>query len=205
MAKKSSYLAPRPDRPWTFEDFDKAAEETGIQLVSGLYFDESGNQQPRSNVPDDALPKSVKNYGSLQQPQFMAALSNSRVLIGVGLPLASPTPYEALCLGVPFINPVVSWDPEDKMNKLKWGVQHGLLKFEDPPYVYNVFKGDQEGFVQAIKDAINTPIDRYILPHMTIKAVEARMRGILENDWYKVAKDLLVDRVRKGEGMTWTM
>lgn len=96
------------------------------------------------------------------------------------------------------------WDPEDKMNKLKWGVQHGLLKFEDPPYVYNVFKGDQEGFVQAIKDAINTPIDRYILPRMTIKAIEARMREILENDWYKMAEDLLADRVRKGEGMVRT-
>jgi len=90
------------------------------------------------------------------------------------------------------------------MNKLKWGVQHGLLKFEDPPYVYNVFKGDQEGFVQAIKDAINTPIDRYILPRMTIKAIEARMREILENDWYKMAEDLLADRVRKGEGMVRT-
>lgn len=88
MAKKSSYLASRSDRPWTFEDFDKAAEETGIQLVSGLSFDGNGDQQPQSNVSDDALPKSIKNYGSLQQPQFIATLSNSRVLIGVGLPLA---------------------------------------------------------------------------------------------------------------------
>lgn len=85
MAKKASYLAPRPERAWTFEDFDKAAEETGIQFVSGLYFD--GKEQPELNVPD-TLPKSIKNYGQLKQPQFIAALSRSRVLIGVGLPWA---------------------------------------------------------------------------------------------------------------------
>jgi hypothetical protein len=85
MAKKASYLAPRPERAWTFEDFDKVAEETGIQLVSGLYFD--ANEQPQLNVPD-ALPKSIKNYGPLKQPQFIATLSRSRVLIGVGLPWA---------------------------------------------------------------------------------------------------------------------
>lgn len=92
------------------------------------------------------------------------------------------------------------WDAKDKMNRLKWGVQHGLLKFEDPPYVYNVFNDDQEGFSQAIKDAINTPIDRYILPRMAMKAVEARLKEILENDWYEEALNLLAERNRQGQG-----
>lgn len=41
-------------------------------------------------------------------------------------------------------------------------MQHGLLKLLDPPYVYNVQKGDQEGFVKAIQDAISNPIDRFV-------------------------------------------
>ena len=90
------------------------------------------------------------------------------------------------------------------MNRLKWGVQHGILKFEDPPYVYNVFKGDQEGFVQAIKDAINTPIDRYIIPRMAMKAVESRLKEILDADWHKEAENLLAERQRKGQGVVCT-
>lgn len=36
-----------------------------------------------------------------------------------------------------------------------------MLQALDPPYVYNVFKGDTEGLVQAVKDAVSHPIDRY--------------------------------------------
>lgn len=35
----------------------------------------------------------------------------------------------------------------------------------DPPYVYNVFKDDLVGFVEAIEDAIANPIDRFELCH----------------------------------------
>jgi hypothetical protein len=35
-----------------------------------------------------------------------------------------------------------------------------MLKFLDPPYVYNVFKDDLDGFVEAIDIAILNPIER---------------------------------------------
>lgn len=86
------------------------------------------------------------------------------------------------------------------MDKSKWGVQHGLLKFEDPPYVYNVFKDDEEGFVKAIKDALATPIDRYILPRMTMKAVEQRLHAFLQHDWYTEAEEMLRGRHQRNQG-----
>jgi hypothetical protein len=35
---------------------------------------------------------------------------------------------------------------------------------------------------------------------MAMKAVEARLKEILENNWYKEAFDLLAERNRKGQG-----
>lgn len=37
-----------------------------------------------------------------------------------------------------------------------------MLKLLDPPYVYNVFKDDLVGFVEAIEDAIANPIERSV-------------------------------------------
>ena len=37
---------------------------------------------------------------------FMMEVAKSKVMLGIGSPRWSPSPYYALCLGVPFINPV---------------------------------------------------------------------------------------------------
>jgi len=47
----------------------------------------------------------VVNLRRLNQTEFMRELSDSKVLIGVGNPWWSSSPY-ALCQGVPFLNPV---------------------------------------------------------------------------------------------------
>jgi hypothetical protein len=95
----------------------------------------------------------------------------------------SPTAYDALCLGVPFINPILGvraishlfiylyhprtyscaqWDKNKPTDKTRWNSQHNTLKALDPPYVYNVFKNDKEGFVNAVVQATSTPIERYV-------------------------------------------
>jgi hypothetical protein len=58
-----------------------------------------------------------------------------------------------------------------------------MLQALDPPYVYNVFKGDTEGLVQAVKDAVSHPIGSYVLESMRMSSVEKRLATILENDW----------------------
>jgi len=140
------------------------------------------------------------NHGIMPQPVFLDTLSRSRVLVGVGSPLISPTPYDALCLGTPFINPIVDWDRNDPHDRTKWTTQHGTLKFYDPPYVYNVFKDDADGFVKAIKNAKANPIDRYVLEDMSMSAVKARLQAILETDWKSEAAELLAQRKVMGEG-----
>ena len=94
----------------------------------------------------------------------------------------SPTPYDALCLGVPFINPIVEvshlvqvplpiswclilylkWDHDNPGDRSKWYTQHEPLSKLGSPYVYNVFKNDTEGFVRAIEAALENPIERFV-------------------------------------------
>jgi len=75
-----------------------------------------------------------------------------------------------------------------------------MLKLLDPPFVYNVFKDDFDGFVAAINNATSHPIDRYVLDRMRASSVTARLRAILETDWKSEAAKLLSQRKAAGEG-----
>ncbi|KAJ7740045.1 hypothetical protein DFH07DRAFT_751970 [Mycena maculata] len=171
LAKEMHYFGPKI-RAWDPDFYDAAYEAVDIEFVSGV-----------RGEPTTDFPHRLKNLGYMTPKRFYDQLSRSLVLVGVGFPLTSPTPYDALCLGVPFINPVMDWDVGDPLNRDKWSVQHGMLKHLEPPYVYHVFKGDRDGFVKAVKDAVAHPIDSYILDRMTMQAVERRLGNILSADW----------------------
>lgn len=68
------------------------------------------------------------------------------------------------CSGVPFINPILQWDPENPQDKSRWDSQHVILRYLDPPYVYNVQKDDEQGLIDAINAAYENPIDRFVTP-----------------------------------------
>jgi len=89
---------------------------------------------------------------------------------------------------------------------LQWVSQHSPLELLEPPYVYNVFQGDLEGFVKAVQDAISHPIERYVdadpylykncltIPtcsfvpeQMRMPSIERRLGEILEKDWQREA------------------
>ena len=48
----------------------------------------------------------VINLRKLGPHEFSEAVAMSKAMIGVGNPWWSPSPYHALCMGVPFLNPV---------------------------------------------------------------------------------------------------
>ncbi|KAF8311214.1 hypothetical protein DL93DRAFT_2061318 [Clavulina sp. PMI_390] len=205
FAKRQSYFAPQRDLAFPLSFWDRAAKRTGVRFVAGAENDKEERAR-RKDMPKldgevpEVLPESITNYGLLPQSDFVDAIAHSRLLVGVGNPIISPTPYEALCLGVPFINPILRWDTKNPMNRREWDSQHAGLKWLDPPYVYNVFKDDEEGFLKAIEAALSTPIESYILPRMTMAAVEGRLSAILEADWKKEAELVLEERRRQGSG-----
>jgi hypothetical protein len=54
------------------------------------------------------------------------------------------------------------WDPDNPADKTRWEAQHTPLMHLDPPYVYNVFRDDKEGFVKAVVEASSHPIERRV-------------------------------------------
>jgi len=195
MAKQLDFVLDPRQRAWPPHFYQAASHMTGIQFVLG-----AGNSDA---YPDP--PPGVTNYGQMAQPVFLNNLSRSRVLVGVGSPITSPTPYDSLCLGVPFINPISDWNRDDPKDRTKWWTQHGPLQSLDPPFVYNVFQDDLDGFVAAIKSAMLHPIDRHVLDHMRMSSLSARLRAILETDWKSEAAKLLAQRRAAGEGPLFTL
>jgi hypothetical protein len=117
LAKYLHYFTSQFEAAWSQADFDAMAAATGIKLVMGAFVSDHPEAKP-------VLPSNYMNYGRIDQPTFMEHLSKSRVLIGMGNPimwvllplpsavcstfvrLRSPSSYDALCFGVPFINPI---------------------------------------------------------------------------------------------------
>jgi hypothetical protein len=150
LAKRLDYFG--SEYSWTGVDLDSPPFD--ISFLAGIR-----DLDSEQNV---TLPSGIKNLGLLDKTAFYRHVSESRVLLGIGKPTLSPSPYDALCMGVPFINPIHDWDREDPENRTKWATQHGVLQYQDPPYVYNVKKHDEEGFWDALRNALDTPIDRYV-------------------------------------------
>ncbi|KAJ8480912.1 hypothetical protein ONZ45_g15485 [Pleurotus djamor] len=163
LSKQTSYLS-HENFAWSNMSFDPPPFP--LQIVSGM----------RNNTDSSvAIPEGWNNLGRLDKTQFYHQLELSRVLIGIGSPYLSPSPYDALCMGVPFVNPILNWDKDRPDDRSRWHTQHDGLKYEDPPYVYNVRRGDEEGFWSAIRLAIDNPIPRYIVSNMTMESLKFRL------------------------------
>jgi len=198
LTKSLQRFVPGPERAWSPEIFDEVSNATGVRFAIGVDPD-----RPPVGVPE--LPSNHIDYGLVDRRQFMANIAKSKVLVGIGNPINSPTPYEALCLGVPFINPVFRWDNQNPSDKTKWHAQHSHLKFQGPPYVYNVFFDDGEGFADAIRSALQNPIKSFIPESLKMTSIDARLDNILKTDWKSKAAELLAERRASGEGPTFTL
>ncbi|KAJ7104894.1 hypothetical protein C8R44DRAFT_886918 [Mycena epipterygia] len=106
MGKNGRYFAPEGARLGA-DMFELAATTTQARFFSG--------------IREDGLPTSfrdkIANVGPMGQEDFYARLANSVALVGIGSPGTFLTPYDALCLGVPFINPIDSWNAENPQDR----------------------------------------------------------------------------------------
>ncbi|KAF5315258.1 hypothetical protein D9619_006957 [Psilocybe cf. subviscida] len=189
LAKMTRYLFNK-DYAWPGVQYDQPPFE--VDFLAGF----ASHDEPEGS----SLPKGIKDLGRLNKTTFYRHVGESKALVGVGNPFLSPSPYDALCMGVPFINPILSWDRDDPENRTKWASQHDTLKFQDPPYVYNVRKNDTQGFWEALGNAMDTPIERYIVPEMTMEALKYRVGKLVEGNWKEKAERLLEERKASGKG-----
>ncbi|KIJ96983.1 hypothetical protein K443DRAFT_681885 [Laccaria amethystina LaAM-08-1] len=201
LMKQINYVY-NDDFAWNRSYFSLAFQELGTKFVGGWEMYQHYNWDPEkqgemANIEDKE--HGVINHGILPRPEFIHQVGKSKMMIGVGSPWWSPSPYDALCQGVPFLNPIRSYDHSDPWNKTKWYYsQHPSLARYDPPYVYNVHNRDYAGFVNAVKEASTTEIGRFIPDHMTETAVQDRLVFLMETDWKAQAEALLVERLKEG-------
>jgi len=188
---------------WNRSFFALAARELGLSFVGAWQLDQhyqGWNPEVDGFMADiEDRPNGVVNFGKLGPEEFQDAMKRSRAMIGVGMPWWSPSPYHALCQGVPFINPIRIWDRRDPWNRTSWArTQHPTLQHLNPPYVYHVHARNYTGFVEAVRQASMTETPRFIPEHMTELAVRERVRNLMEHDWRTDAAALL--KARKEEG-----
>ncbi|BEI80867.1 hypothetical protein CcaverHIS002_0200270 [Cutaneotrichosporon cavernicola] len=111
--------------------------------------------------------------------RFDEEYGKSRLLLGLGSPPLSPSPYRALARGVPFANPHTM--REDGKG---WAYQqHDSMMDVPEPYVYQVEAFNYTSFVHTIRKALQTPIEPLRFERMRQDAIDRRMHGWVMHDW----------------------
>lgn len=187
LAKEIRYFGKELNAFYGDGTFADMKNTTGLTFLTG-----AGNE-------DDVLPDpGLTNIGRTPVAEFQRHLAESKALIGLGQPWVSPTPYDALCLGVPFIVPLDHWDEDDPTNRNDWSSQHDGLLFTTAPYVYHVRAGDIQGLSEAVQHAVDNPIDVFIVPPMTIEANRRRHQAFVNLDWRILARTLIAEMQAEG-------
>lgn len=95
---------------WNRAYFPLVHENLGIDFVGGWQLDRDylgwGSSIEEEILDIEDHEKGVYNLGMLSIEDFYDQVRNSKMMIGMVNPLWSPSPIDALCLGVPFLNPV---------------------------------------------------------------------------------------------------
>ncbi|KAF7313364.1 hypothetical protein HMN09_00492100 [Mycena chlorophos] len=193
LAKYFMYFFPEKDFAWSKEILDDVAAATGVRFGMAIREPpEPMTEEQKERIPL-YLPEEAHyvDLHRLDQAHFLYQLTQSRVVIGIGRPTISPTPWNALCLGVPFINVVTEFDDEHPDDKTKWKTQHPITAVLGPPMVYNVRKGDKQGLIDAVRAALDNPIDSFVPERMTLPSIETRMAALVDNDWEAEERALL--------------
>lgn len=138
------------------EEITRAAKELadefpGFEFV-GAFVDDR-NDEAREKSGHMEIPEGVRNMYPLDAAAWDAEVAKSRLLMGIGYPTLSPSPYRALAMGVPFLNP-------EKFNEHGSRIfsQHSVLEHEVEPYAYNTEAHNYTRFLDVVRAAMTTEI-----------------------------------------------
>lgn len=136
------------------------------------------------------IPPELNNLRELSSEGYSKLVANQRALLGIGKPEISPSPYIAVCLGVPVVMPYytdlgATPDGPDKWELFSFDhVQHGPFNTLGEPYVYAYNMSDPADLVAKLKKAVQTPIKPYIPEDMRMESLRRRVHAALfETDW----------------------
>lgn len=157
---------------------------------------------------------------SLPKDVFEDEVRKSLAIVGVFDPVISPTPWYGLCWGLPFINPGnYRYDASGALEHIS-DSQHEFAALEGEPHVhssssvkrrnaisltdlqlvrlpalssqvYNVNRGDDDGFIDALRRALSNPQERYIPRRMTERSLRDRIAAWVDTDFGLLLQDVL--------------
>ncbi|KAG8854595.1 hypothetical protein FRB96_007465 [Tulasnella sp. 330] len=187
LAKESSYFYDDQDKlAFPLDAYTTITRQTGIRVVTVA-----------KETIGQPIPGGVEKRGQLTREDFYEELSSSKILIGIGRPFLSPSPFDALCLGVPFVNPYNATRIKS-MDEIRSGdiwnpfsLQHGALAELRPPFVYHVPMGNTSALVAAVREADQNPIRGRGLPQeMWMESLMERVKELVEvTDWEERARE----------------
>lgn len=165
-----------------------AAEFPGFEFVGG--FADSRSADQRAAWP---VPAVIRNLGLLDKHRFDEEYGHARLLLGLGSPPLSPSPYRALARAVPFANP-------HTVQNGRWTYQqHESMRDVPEPYAYQVEAFNYTSFVETIRSALRTPIEPLRFERMRRETADGRMRDWIMYDWRGLAAGILADRLAGNE------
>lgn len=94
LSKQMRYLEDQPTFSWTIPGLAKIQRRLGIRIIAGMV-----NDRPETGAFYEK--SGLTNVGQLNKTEFYEQLASASVLVGVGKPRISPSPWDALCMGVP--------------------------------------------------------------------------------------------------------
>ncbi|GHJ87038.1 hypothetical protein NliqN6_3440 [Naganishia liquefaciens] len=145
-------------------------------------------------------PEGIINRGPMERDVYTAQMGHARVLVGIGMPAISPTPYLALCQGVPALIPYDGDEPTPPGWQLYnlGRIQHGPAALLGEPYVYTYKRNDVQSMYDAVKKAKATPIEPFIPEEMRHAHVAKLAMHVIRTDWRAKAEAVERDRRAKG-------
>ncbi|BEI91211.1 uncharacterized protein CcaverHIS019_0400310 [Cutaneotrichosporon cavernicola] len=172
---------------------DMRKEIPDFEFVGGFIDDRTPEEKEK--LGEWKVPEGVRQLGKLNASEFDDAVANSKAMVGIGWPATSPSPYRAIARGVPFLNPHILGEHSTADKPETWmSVQHDSMRYEQPPHVYHVEARNYESFFTALRTAMTTPAEPYILPRLRRDAFDERMRNFVHRDWRSEAERILTNR-----------
>ena len=94
FAKFDGYFLQNDRFPWSIDIFGEIQSRLGIEFISGF---QDGSKELTHRFSEVG----IVNYGKMVKDRFFEKLRETFVVVGMGLPVISPTPWDGLCMGVP--------------------------------------------------------------------------------------------------------
>lgn len=182
LSKRLSYYYKNP--AFLPDTWLNVSQSSGLEMISAVYDDTKG---------EHVIPEGIRTLGRLSREDFYAMVASSRAMVGNGLPVLSPSPFDALCIGVPFIHPydatrTKTLDPQG-WDRFHSGIfQNGALLDIGPPYVYHVPRRNVTALNEALLAAKANPIGRSLPEKYKMTSLMQRVKDLVEDtDWEALA------------------